>query len=107
MKNIILLCGFLASFSSFALDFEKYCGDLGQISTWVQGDDVHNVWIDFNNNPKNCEGGFYLPHIGNNRDFVYSTILAAKFAKHKICFQTYLTEHNISNRCKINYVYLM
>lgn len=102
MRKLIMLLGVMFTSSSFA-DPVNHCGDIKRMRTWVNGSNTYGVWVEFSTNPSACSGGFFLPQEGNNRDKVYSFLLASKASKAPICIQTYESA-KISNRCKIHYV---
>jgi hypothetical protein len=103
LKNIILLSSIILSSNVFAA--ANHCGDIETIRTWANGNDTYGIWVEYDSNPTQCSGGFYIPHEGNNKQFVYSTLLASKMANQKICIQVYSYDTNIGNRCKLHYVY--
>ena len=94
---------YLMSFNVFAA-WSNYCGSVDKMYTWTGGGETYGVWVQLDNNPSACSGGFYLSQQGNNRELVYSFLLSAKMAKTPICIQTNPEVAKISERCKINYV---
>ena len=103
MKYIIVFTMLFLSTSAMA-DYIKKCGEIERFRIWVTGSDTYGFWVEYENNPESCPGGFYLPHVADNKDYVVSFLLAEKAQKHKICMQVD-PEDKISNRCRINYVY--
>ncbi|GAB1624097.1 hypothetical protein AAOGI_41470 [Agarivorans albus] len=103
MKYFSTIVLSLMTLNAFAVT--NHCGEIKRLRTWVNGSDTYGVWVEFKANPQRCPGGFYMPQTGNNRDLVYSTVLASKMANQKICFQVHDAYGDISNRCKINYVF--
>ena len=85
-------------------DMAKYCDEIKRFRIWVTGSSTNGVWIEYEDNPSACPGGFYLPHESDNKDLVMSFLLAEKAQKNKVCMQV-ITTTMISNRCKVNYVY--
>lgn len=102
MKRHLTLLSIALVSSVSAANPVNYCGEIKRMRTWVNGTDAHGVWVEYSANPSACPGGFYLPQDGNNRDKVYSFLLASKTAKTEICIQTF--GGLLSSRCKINYV---
>ncbi|MEC4726880.1 hypothetical protein HWQ46_15110 [Shewanella sp. D64] len=83
---------------------ENFCGEVQRLRTWATGSDTYGIWVEYKANPSQCPGGFYIPHEGTNKDYVFSIALAAKMAKESVCIQVYSYSTNIQNRCRINYI---
>lgn len=92
-----------ASFNVIA-DTAKYCDEIKRFRIWATGSDTNGIWIEYKDNPEACPGGFYLPHIADNKDYTVSFLLSEKAQGNRVCMQV-ITDSMISNRCKINYVY--
>lgn len=102
MRLILTLILLTASGYSFSAN-EMYCGSIKKMRTWAGGNDKHGVWIEFNNNPTNCKGGFYIKHNVDNKELVYSLALASKMADQEVCIQTNVGQ-DIDTRCQLNYI---
>ncbi len=105
MKKFILAVGFLAISTEAFSQAVNLCGELKRLRVWAHGSDNHGIWVEYISNPSQCPGGFYMAHTSDNKDHLYSLLLAAKASKEKVCIQTYPTTSGwtIANRCKINY----
>lgn len=105
MKKIIMA----TILSLFATDVfsqaVNLCGEIKRLRVWANGSDNHGIWVEYASNPNQCPGGFYLAHSTENKDYLYSLLLAAKASKENICIQTYPETSGwmIGNRCKVNY----
>lgn len=102
--NRLLFAIFLLIVSSASIaDVANYCGEVKRLRTWVNGGDTYGVWVEYKSNPSSCPGGFYLPHEGSNKDYVFSMALAAKASNDRVCVQIIVGEEK-GNRCLINYL---
>jgi len=82
---------------------EMHCGNIKTMRIWAGGSDTYGVWIEYDNNPTSCPGGFYVKHSADNKELVYSLALASKMAGQKVCIQTNIGV-DIGNRCQLNYI---
>jgi len=106
MKKVCALWGLLLISNIAIADAVILCGEIDRLRVWADGrGDTYGIWIEYNSNPSQCPGGFYLPHTSHNKNFVYSLLLSAKASKEKVCIQTYPEnpDYRISSRCKVNY----
>lgn len=103
MKKLIFLLLIIMS-ASVSADLAKYCGDIKRFRIWAGGSDTYGIWVEYENNPSTCDGGFYLPHESDNKDYVVSFLLSEKAQNNRVCMQV-RTDLKISNRCRVNYVY--
>jgi len=102
MKKTILVLILFFSQLAFAKN-STHCGDIERMRVWANGGDKYGVWVEYTANPANCPGGFYMKHVSDNKDLVYSFLLSAKTSKQRVCIQTAGTIMN-GNRCLLNYV---
>lgn len=102
MRFIGFLMLLVISTDTFSAEY--LCGDLRRIRAWANGSDTYGVWVEYEKNPAVCSGGFYLQHQAQNKQLVFSMLLAAKHAKTPICIQVYSHDTDIGSRCRINYV---
>ena len=105
MKWPIIAVGVFASLiSGFSFGANaNYCGEVQRTRVWANGSDTYGIWIEYKNNPESCSGGFYIKNSATNKQYVYSTVLAAKAASQEICIQVNIG-NEIGNRCQLNYV---
>lgn len=105
MKKVMLVLAMLSASSGALAQPINYCGEVERLRVWAKGSDTYGIWVEYKSNPQACLGGFFLPHVSANKDYLYSLILSAKAAKDKICIQTYPEnpDWKIAGRCKINY----
>ena len=106
LSQTLFVFAFLFSpLTSTALsDYGAACGDVKRLRVWANGSDKYGIWLEFENNPSACPGGFYIPHSGDNKQYVFSLALAAKAAGDKVCVQIRGLDDNIQNRCVLNYI---
>ena len=95
----------LALVSPIAFSVENHCGKIKTMRTWAQGSDHYGIWVEYENNPAQCPGGFYLQHEASNKQFVYSYLLAHKMSQENVCIQVYSHSSDIGNRCRLHYVF--
>ncbi|MCP4493445.1 MAG: hypothetical protein GY820_39995 [Gammaproteobacteria bacterium] len=103
MKYIILATMALTSVNVIGAT-AKYCNEIERFRIWATGSDTNGIWVEYKENPAACPGGFYLPHVADNKDYAFSFLLSEKAQGNKVCMQV-ITDIMISSRCKINYVY--
>ncbi|MCF2908467.1 hypothetical protein L1285_09035 [Pseudoalteromonas sp. DL2-H2.2] len=105
LKKAIAFALALTMFNAMA-GMTNHNGEIANMRTWVSGSDTYGAWVSLKNNPSICPGGFFLPHTSDNKQLVYSTLLAAHLSGKAIMIQTADSAHKIGNRCRINYVML-
>ncbi|WP_370979951.1 hypothetical protein [Agaribacterium sp. ZY112] len=103
MKFISAFLFLFLSFQSVA-DTQKFCGPIDTFRIWANGNDTYGIWVEYEENPSLCPGGFYLKHDSNNKDYVMSFLLAEKAQNNRVCIQAVTSSMN-GSRCRINYVY--
>lgn len=81
------------------------CGEVERFRVWASGSGNNNIWVEYKSNPSQCPGGFYMAHGAENKDHLFSLLLAAKATNEEVCIQTYPTTAGwtVDGRCKINY----
>jgi len=102
MKKYFLIITLLFS-QAVSAQNSKHCGEIKRMRTWAGGSDTYGVWVEYTSNPASCPGGFYMRHVSDNKNLVYSFLLSAKTSKQRVCIQTAGTIMN-GNRCLLNYV---
>ena len=108
MKNVLLAIT-LSLFSSAILaaqDYETKCGNVNVVNAWQGGSDQYGLRIALDDPMPGCEGGFYIPHSGENKQYVYSTALTAFSANINTCIQIELVSNSIDDLCKVNLIML-
>jgi len=104
LKYLVL---FFISTSSFAaVDWGSSCSTIKTIRAWQGGSDQYGLRIEFEAPYAGCEGGFFIPHAGANKQYVYSTALTAYTANLLVCIQIPLVSESIGNVCKVNAITL-
>ncbi|WP_204378514.1 hypothetical protein [Agaribacterium haliotis] len=84
----------------------KYCDEIQRLRIWAQGSDQYGIWVEYQENPAACSGGFFVKHDANNKDLLVSFLLAEKAQGNKVCIQAITDESTMINgRCRVNYVY--
>jgi len=56
-------------------------------------------------NPESC-AGFWVGHADENKDLVYSALLASLMTKNEVCIQFDADQTKQDGACKLNFVYL-
>ena len=81
------------------------CGEVKRLRVWASGTGNNNIWVEYESNPSQCPYGFYMAHGAENKNHLYSLLLAARASKEEVCIQTYPTSSGWKDggRCKINY----
>ena len=102
-KKFFVIIGLCLASSVTVADVGFFCGDIKRMRVWENGSDAYGIWIEYNTNPSQCSGGFYLANQSNNKDHVFSLALAAKSAGQRVCIQG-ITNQVIGNRCRVNYL---
>ncbi|ALU42940.1 hypothetical protein [Pseudoalteromonas rubra] len=105
LKKAITLALALTTLSTTA-SVTNHNGEIANMRTWVSGSNTYGVWVSLKSNPSICPGGFYLPHTSDNKQLVYSTLLAARLSGKAIMIQAADSSYKIGDRCRINYVML-
>ncbi|MCG7562967.1 MULTISPECIES: hypothetical protein [Pseudoalteromonas] len=106
LKKATILALAIMTFNTTA-SVTNHSGEIANMRTWVSGSNTYGVWVSLKNNPSICPGGFYLPHTSDNKQLVYSTLLAARLSGKNIMIQAAdSSTYKIGDRCRINYVML-
>ncbi|QTL35710.1 hypothetical protein [Pseudoalteromonas viridis] len=115
MKYILVLMLVLTSFTTLANKTKQYShtyiGTIEELFVWVSGSDQNGIRVVLSKNGGGqCQKGYYLPHTSDNKELVFSTLLAARMSQQPVALQTaggpngeYL---QIDGYCRINYVKL-
>lgn len=96
---MILLFPFCSVWASTA----NFFGDIERIRTWAGGSDTYGIWVEFEQNPTACPNGFFMLHQQDNKELVYSFLLASSFAGRRVGIQA-LTHEMSGGKCRVNYV---
>lgn len=106
MKKWIFLL-LLISESATAENWISTCQKITHLDAWQDGSDKYGLRVRLDSPVhQNCEAGFYIPHEGENKKYVYSTLLSALTADRTVCVQ-YKVSENIDNEvCKVNQITL-
>lgn len=106
MKKVMLSLIVLFAPAGALAQAANYCGEVERLRVWANGGDAYGIWVEYKANPHVCPDGFFMPHVSDNKEFMFSLLLSAKVAKENICIQTYPNNSDwvIADRCKINYV---
>ena len=89
-----------------AQDWGTSCGLVNMVRSWQSGSDKYGLRIELSSIYSGCEGGFYIPHGANNKQYVYSTALTALSANLNACIQISYVSQSIDNICRVNAISL-
>ena len=86
----VLVGGF--SHSAFS-EWFLHCGNVKRLYSWAAGSDTYGARVILKENPSSC-GGFWIQHEGDNKNLVYSTLLASSASGQRVVYNSIQSKPN-------------
>ena len=108
MRVLIIILAVMCSTNSMAAsDWGIFCSQISSLHAWQGGSDKYGLRITHVKTYPGCGGGYFIPHGGGNKSYVYSTALTAFTTNVEACVQIALVSDSVEEGlCKLNKIYL-